>query len=248
MIRTENLTKFYGEITAVYRLNMEVPEGTILGFLGPNGAGKSTTMRMLTGYTTPSYGRAEIAGIDVQKDPLSAKRMIGYLPEIPPLYPELKVRAFLNFVAEIKGLRGKEKKQKIEEVIAKTGLDKVADRLIRNISKGYRQRVGIAQAIIGDPRVLILDEPTIGLDPKEIVEIRQLIKSLAGKRTVILSTHILQEVTSICDSIAIINEGRLIEFGKISDIEEKYGSASLEEVYISAISKEVKDEEHMGNN
>ncbi|MCD6454750.1 MAG: ABC transporter ATP-binding protein [Candidatus Aminicenantes bacterium] len=240
MIRTENLTKFYGEIRAVYRLNMEVPEGTILGFLGPNGAGKTTTMRMLTGYTTPSFGKAEIAGIEIQKEPIKAKRLIGYLPEVPPLYPELKVRSFLEFVGQVKGLRGKELKNRIEEVVEKTGLEKVADRLIRNISKGYRQRVGIAQAILADPKVLILDEPTIGLDPKEIVEIRQLIKSLAGKRTVILSTHILQEVTSICDTIAIINEGRLIEFGKIEEIEKKYGSASLEEIYISAISKEVK--------
>jgi len=240
MIRTENLTKFYGEIRAVYRLNMEVPEGTILGFLGPNGAGKTTTMRMLTGYTTPSFGKAEIVGIEIQKEPIKAKRLIGYLPEVPPLYPELKVRSFLEFVGQVKGLRGKELKNRIEEVVEKTGLEKVADRLIRNISKGYRQRVGIAQAILADPKVLILDEPTIGLDPKEIVEIRQLIKSLAGKRTVILSTHILQEVTSICDTIAIINEGRLIEFGKIEEIEKKYGSASLEEIYISAISKEVK--------
>ncbi len=248
MIKTENLTKFYGNIRAVYRLNMEVPEGDILGFLGPNGAGKTTTMRMVTGYTTPSFGKTEIAGINVQKEPLKAKKLVGYLPEIPPLYPELKVSSYLEFVAEVKGIKGKERKKKVEEAISSTGLEKVAGRLIRNISKGYRQRVGIAQAIIGDPKVLILDEPTIGLDPKEIVEIRQLIKSLAGKRTVILSTHILQEVTSICGSIAIINEGSLIEFGEIREIEKKYGSASLEEIYISAISKEVKNEEHMGNN
>ncbi len=237
MIRAENLTKYYGNIRAVEDLTMEVPDGTILGFLGPNGAGKTTTMRMLTGYTTPTRGRALIEGIDIQREPLKAKRLIGYLPEVPPLYPELKVSSFLDFVAEVKGLRGKKKKEEIDRVISQAGLEKVAHRRIRNLSKGYRQRVGIAQAILAEPRVLILDEPTIGLDPKEILEIRSLIKSLGGQRTVILSTHILQEVTSICDSIAIINEGRLIEFGKIKEVEEKYGSTSLEEVYISAISR-----------
>ncbi len=237
MIRAENLTKYYGTVRAVEDLTMEVSDGTILGFLGPNGAGKTTTMRMLTGYTTPTKGRAIIEGLDIQKEPLRAKRLIGYLPEIPPLYPELKVSSFLNFVAEVKGLHGKRKKQEVERVISQAGLEKVALRRIRNLSKGYRQRVGIAQALLGDPKVLILDEPTIGLDPKEIVEIRSLIKSLGGERTVILSTHILQEVTSVCDSIAIINEGRLIEFGKIEEVQQKYGSASLEEIYISAISR-----------
>ena len=237
MIRAEGLTKHYGTVRAVEDLTMEVPDGTILGFLGPNGAGKTTTMRMLTGYTTPTKGRALIEGIDVQKEPLKAKKLIGYLPEFPPLYPELKVLSFLNFVAELKGLRGKAKKKEVEKVISQAGLEKVVGRRIRNLSKGYRQRVGIAQAILGEPKVLILDEPTIGLDPKEIVEIRGLIKSLGGDRTVILSTHILQEVTSVCDSIAIINEGKLIEFGKISEVQEKYGSASLEEIYISAISR-----------
>ncbi len=237
MIRAENLTKYYGMVRAVEDLTMEVSDGTILGFLGPNGAGKTTTMRMLTGYTTPTKGRAIIEGLDIQKEPLRAKRLIGYLPEIPPLYPELKVSSFLNFVAEVKGLRGKRKKEEVEKVISQAGLEKVVSRRIRNLSKGYRQRVGIAQALLGGPKVLILDEPTIGLDPKEIVEIRNLIKSLGGERTIILSTHILQEVTSVCDSIAIINEGRLIEFGKIEEVQQKYGSASLEEIYISAISR-----------
>ena len=237
MIRAENLTKYYGTVRAVENLTMEVSDGTILGFLGPNGAGKTTTMRMLTGYTTPTKGRAIIEGLDIQKEPLRAKRLIGYLPEIPPLYPELKVSSFLNFVAEVKGLRGKRKKQEVEKVISQAGLEKVVSRRIRNLSKGYRQRVGIAQALLGNPKVLILDEPTIGLDPKEIVEIRNLIRSLGGERTIILSTHILQEVTSVCDSIAIINEGRLIEFGKIEEVQQKYGSASLEEIYISAISR-----------
>ena len=226
MIRTERLTKIYGELRAVDELTMEIEKGTILGFLGPNGAGKTTTMRMITGYIPPTYGKVEVAGIDVVENPLEAKKKIGYLPEIPPVYPELTVEAFLDFVAATKDVKGKERKKKIDEVVVKAGLEKVRKRLIRNISKGYRQRVGIAQAIIADPEVLILDEPTIGLDPKEIVEIRELIKSLAGERTVILSTHILQEVTQVCDTIAIINEGKLLEFGKIDEIQEKYAALS----------------------
>ncbi len=226
MIRTERLTKIYGELRAVDELTMEIEKGTILGFLGPNGAGKTTTMRMITGYIPPTYGKVEVAGIDVVENPLEAKKKIGYLPEIPPVYPELTVEAFLDFVAATKDVKGKERKKKIDEVVVKAGLEKVRRRLIRNISKGYRQRVGIAQAIIADPEVLILDEPTIGLDPKEIVEIRELIKSLAGERTVILSTHILQEVTQVCDTIAIINEGKLLEFGKIDEIQEKYAALS----------------------
>ncbi len=226
MIRTERLTKIYGELRAVDELTMEIEKGTILGFLGPNGAGKTTTMRMITGYIPPTYGKVEVAGIDVVENPLEAKKKIGYLPEVPPVYPELTVEAFLDFVAATKDVKGKERKKKIDEVVVKAGLEKVRKRLIRNISKGYRQRVGIAQAIIADPEVLILDEPTIGLDPKEIVEIRELIKSLAGERTVILSTHILQEVTQVCDTIAIINEGKLLEFGKIDEIQEKYAALS----------------------
>ncbi len=226
MIRTERLTKIYGELRAVDELTMEVEKGTILGFLGPNGAGKTTTMRMITGYIPPTYGKVEVAGIDVVENPMEAKRRIGYLPEIPPVYPELTVESYLDFVAAAKDIKGKERKKKIDEAVAKAGLEKVRKRLIRNISKGYRQRLGIAQAIVADPEVFILDEPTIGLDPKEIVEIRELIKSLAGERTVILSTHILQEVTQVCDTIAIINEGKLLEFGKIEELEEKYSALS----------------------
>jgi ABC-2 type transport system ATP-binding protein len=183
-------------------------------------------MRMITGYIPPTYGKVEVAGIDVVENPMEAKRRIGYLPEIPPVYPELTVESYLDFVAAAKDIKGKERKKKIDEAVAKAGLEKVRKRLIRNISKGYRQRLGIAQAIVADPEVFILDEPTIGLDPKEIVEIRELIKSLAGERTVILSTHILQEVTQVCDTIAIINEGKLLEFGKIEELEEKYSALS----------------------
>lgn len=209
MIEVRQITKRYGKTLAVDNLSFGADKGEILGFLGPNGAGKTTTMRILTCFMPPTSGSAVVAGYDCFKNPLEVKKRIGYLPESAPLYPEMKVREFLNFVATVKGLRGGRRKTQIEKVMEQTGIADVAGRLIGKISKGYRQRVGFAQAILGDPEVLLLDEPTEGLDPQQIIEIRRLIKNLAGERTVILSTHILPEVSLICDRVVIIHKGRL---------------------------------------
>jgi ABC-2 type transport system ATP-binding protein len=210
MIEVKGLTKRYGNITAINNLNFSVKEGEILGFLGPNGAGKTTTMRILTCFTPATEGTATIAGYDIFEDHHEIKKILGYLPETPPLYLELTAREYLLYVAKLKNVPSSKKKGSLDNVIQKCGLEKVIDRALGNLSKGYRQRVGIAQALINDPRLLILDEPTIGLDPKQIIEIRELIKSLAGEHTVILSTHILPEVTQTCQKIIILNEGTII--------------------------------------
>ena len=224
MIEVQDLTKKYGERTAVDRLSFKVEQGKIWGLLGPNAAGKTTTMRVLTGYLPATEGRAMVAGHDVFEEPDQVKRLTGYLPEVPPLYPDLTVSAYLQFVAELKQVPSAQRKEAVERAVAAAGLEAVRDRLIRNISRGYKQRVGIAQALINAPRVLILDEPTIGLDPEQIIEIRQLIKSLRGERTIILSTHILAEVTQVCDGVVIINEGRLMASGSLAEL-----AASLNE-------------------
>ncbi|MBE3574233.1 MAG: ABC transporter ATP-binding protein [Firmicutes bacterium] len=194
----------------MYDLTFSVQKGEILGFLGPNGAGKTTTMRILTGYMPPTSGTARVAGFDIFEQPAEAKRRIGYLPEIPPLYPEMTVKAQLSFVADLKGVPRASRKAAIARVVEATNLGPVYNRLVKNLSRGYKQRVGLAQALLGDPEVLILDEPTVGLDPKQIIEIRQLIRSLGGKHTVILSSHILPEVSMVCERVAIINHGRLV--------------------------------------
>ncbi len=222
MIEVKNLLRKYGEKIAVHNISFSVERGKIWGFLGPNGAGKTTTMRILTGYLPPTEGEAYIAGYDVVKYPLRAKTHIGYLPEIPPLYNDMTVKGYIGFVAELKGMKGKEKQRGVGAAIEKTGLAPVKKRLIKNLSKGFRQRVGIAQAIVNDPAVLILDEPTIGLDPAQIIEIRELIKSLKENHTVILSTHILPEVTQTCDGVVIINEGQLRAAGSISELQKKF--------------------------
>ena len=222
MIEVNNLIRKYGEKVAVNNISFSVEKGKIWGFLGPNGAGKTTTMRILTGYLPPTEGSAKVAGFDITKEPLKAKKHIGYLPEIPPLYNEMTVKGYISFVAELKGVSGKEKKTAIGQAIEKAGLSAVAGRLIKNLSKGYRQRVGIAQAIVNNPDILILDEPTIGLDPAQIIEIRELIKSLRGEHTVILSTHILPEVTQTCDGVVIINEGQLRASGPLEEIQKKF--------------------------
>ncbi len=222
MIDVRNVTRKFGEKTAVSNVTFNVEKGKIWGFLGPNGAGKTTTMRMITGYLPPTDGEIFVAGESVIEKPQEVKKKIGYLPEIPPLYPEMTVYEYLMFVAELKGLKRKQARKSVGEAIEKTGLESVKRRLIKNISKGYRQRVGIAQAIVHDPDVLILDEPTIGLDPAQIVEIRNLIKSLKGEHTIILSTHILSEVTQLCDGVAIINEGVLKVSDSIEKISEKF--------------------------
>ncbi|HXG30608.1 MAG TPA: ATP-binding cassette domain-containing protein, partial [Thermodesulfobacteriota bacterium] len=202
-----------------------VQRGEILGFLGPNGAGKTTTMRIITGYMPPTEGTVRVADFDVVENPIEAKKRIGYLPENPPLYSDMTVEGYLDFVADIKRVSGRDKKRRIDSTVERCGIADVRKRLIGNLSKGYRQRVGIAQALIHDPAVLVLDEPTIGLDPRQIIEIRELIKSLSGERTVILSTHILPEVTMVCSRVTIINEGRIVLEESLDRISEKVGTA-----------------------
>lgn len=210
MIEVRNLTKYYGEHVGIQDISFDVQKGEILGFLGPNGAGKTTTMKILSSYMPPTSGTARVCGYDVFEDSREVKKKVGYLPEHPPLYLDQTVNDYLLFVAEIKGVPSEKRKSAMDNVIEKCGLGDVRHRLIGNLSKGYRQRVGIAQALIHNPEVLILDEPTIGLDPKQIIEIRELIRSLGSDHTIILSTHILQEVTMLCRRVVIINRGRLV--------------------------------------
>ena len=210
MIEVRNLTKRYGDYTAVEDLSFEVEDGTIYGFLGPNGAGKTTTMNIMTGYLSPTEGEVIINGHDILEEPEAAKRTIGYLPETPPLYADLTVREYLSFVSELKKVPKKDRGEEIRNVMDALDLSGVRNRLIRNLSKGYRQRCGFAQAMIGKPETLILDEPASGLDPKQIVELRELIRELGKNHTVILSSHILSEVAEVCDRILIISEGRLV--------------------------------------
>jgi ABC-2 type transport system ATP-binding protein len=210
MIEVENLTKRYGRTTAVDGISFRVQKGEILGFLGPNGAGKTTTMRILTCYLPPTEGTARVAGYDVFQAPLEVKRRVGYIPETPPLYPDMDVDGFLDFCAKIKGVPSASRKAKIDEAVEKTRVGDVRRKLIGQLSKGYRQRVGLAQAILANPDVLILDEPTAGLDPKQIIETRELIKSLGGDHTIVLSTHILPEVSMTCGRVVIINKGKVV--------------------------------------
>ena len=210
MIEVKNLVKKYGNHTAVDHLNFTIEEGHVYGFLGPNGAGKSTTMNIMTGYLGATEGEVLINGHDILKEPEEAKRQIGYLPELPPLYMEMTVREYLEFVAELKGIAKNKREESINEVEKMVKIWEVENRLIKNLSKGYRQRVGLAQAVLGYPPIIILDEPTVGLDPKQIIEIRDLIKSLGKKHTVILSSHILSEVSAVCDYVMIIAKGQLV--------------------------------------
>jgi ABC-2 type transport system ATP-binding protein len=210
VIEVQHLTKRYGRVTAVDDVSFRVERGEILGFLGPNGAGKTTTMRILTGYMPATDGKAIVAGFDVFDQPIEAKRRTGYLPETPPLYPDMIVSEYLEFVAKIKGVPSNERASRIKQVMQRTRIDDMAGRQCAKLSKGYRQRVGLAQAILHNPDVLILDEPTAGLDPKQIIETRELIKELAGDHTIILSTHILPEVSQTCQRVVIINKGRVV--------------------------------------
>lgn len=221
MIKVEHLTKKYGEVLALDDLSFEIEEGQVYGFLGPNGAGKSTTMNIMTGCLSATAGSVTIGGHDVFEEPDAAKRLIGYLPEQPPLYMNETPLEYLRFVGEAKGLRGAELTAQIEEVAEQAGTSDVMRRRIGDLSKGYRQRVGIAQALLGEPRVIILDEPTVGLDPIQIIEIRDLIRSLGRSHTVILSSHILSEVQAICDKILIIAHGRLVAFDTPAKLEER---------------------------
>jgi ABC-2 type transport system ATP-binding protein len=210
MIEVQNLTKRYGPVTAVNDVSFRVEAGEILGFLGPNGAGKTTTMRVITGYMPASEGKVTVAGYDVFEKPIDAKRRTGYLPETPPLYPDMTVREYLNFVARIKGVPGRDVRSRVDDAMKKTWVADMANRHCAKLSKGYRQRVGLAQAIIHNPEVLVLDEPTAGLDPKQIIETRQLIRDLGGSHTIVLSTHILPEVSQTCQRVVIISKGRVV--------------------------------------
>ena len=227
MIEVRNLTKKYGDHIAVDHLSFKVDEGQVYGFLGPNGAGKSTTMNIMTGYLAATEGDVIINGYNILEEPEKAKRTIGYLPEIPPLYPDMTVREYLTFAAELKKVPRKEVKLAVVHAMQELSIMDVADRLIRHLSKGYKQRVGFAQAIIGDPETLILDEPTVGLDPKQIIEIRELIKSLGRRHTVILSSHILAEVSEICDTVLIMSRGRLVALDSPENLAKKSAGASV---------------------
>ena len=220
MIEVKDLVKRYSKNTAVDHLNFHVQKGQIYGFLGPNGAGKSTTMNMMTGYLALTEGQILINGYDVAEEPMEARKCIGYLPEIPPLYPDMTVLEYLRFAAELKQVQKNARSTEIERVMDETRIKDMENRLIRHLSKGYKQRVGLAQALLGDPEVLILDEPMVGLDPKQIIEIRELIRGLGQKHTVILSSHILSEISSICDHVLIISNGKLVA----SDTPENLGS------------------------
>jgi ABC-2 type transport system ATP-binding protein len=228
VIEVQHLTKRYGPFTAVNDINFTVERGEILGFLGPNGAGKTTTMRVLTGYMPPTEGKAVIAGYDVFDQPIEAKRRTGYLPETPPLYPEMTVRDYLTFVAKIKGVPRQERKKRVETSMERTRVADMATRHCGKLSKGYKQRVGLAQAILHNPEVLILDEPTAGLDPKQIIQTRALIKELAGDHTIILSTHILPEVSQTCQRVVIINKGRVVAVDTPDNLTSRVsGSATM---------------------
>ena len=230
MIKIEHLVKNYGSNCAVDDISFEVGEGEIVGFLGPNGAGKSTTMNILTGYLSSTSGKAFIGGIDILSNPIGAKKLIGYLPEQPPLYPEMTVQEYLTFAAELKGVKKAERKEQVCRAARRTGLEAVLPRLIRSLSKGYKQRVGIAQALLGSPRLIILDEPMVGLDPAQVIEIRKLIRELGRAHTVILSSHILSEVQAVCQQILILSKGHLAAAGSLEELTAD--GKSLEEVFL----------------
>ncbi|HVN88134.1 MAG TPA: ATP-binding cassette domain-containing protein [Candidatus Binatia bacterium] len=238
MIEVRNLTKRYGDITAVSDVSFTAQTGQILGFLGPNGAGKTTTMRIITGFLPATSGTVKVAGFDIFDESYEVRKRIGYLPENPPLYNDMSVTTYLQFVARIKGIGTRELSEALDRALQVCGLTEVSNRLLGHLSKGYRQRVGLAQALIHNPTVLVLDEPTIGLDPRQIIDIRTLIRELARDRTVILSTHILPEVSQLCEKVVIINAGRVVLEGSIEDLTR---DASLEQVFLRAVSGDGDD-------
>jgi ABC-2 type transport system ATP-binding protein len=240
VIEVQQLTKRYGPFTAVNEVSFRVERGEILGFLGPNGAGKTTTMRVLTGYMPPTEGRAIVAGYDVLEQPLEAKRRTGYLPETPPLYPEMTVRDYLVFVSKIRGVPRAERKARVDSVMEKTRISDMARRHCGKLSKGYRQRVGLAQALLHNPEVLILDEPTAGLDPKQIIETRRLIKELGGEHTVVLSTHILPEVSQTCQRVVIINKGRVVAVDTPDNLTSRLRGSETLYVQVDTMGAEAK--------
>lgn len=239
MIEVEKLTKYFGSFPAVKEISFTVEKGEIIGFLGPNGSGKTTTLRILTGFLSPTSGKVKVAGFDVLKDSLEVRRRIGYLPENVPLYPDMRVSTYLNFVASVKGMGRNIKKKMITEVMDNCGILEVSSQFIGKLSKGYRQRVGFAQALINDPEVLILDEPTLGLDPKQIIEIRELIKTLAGKRTIILSTHILPDISKTCQRVIVIYEGELVAIDTIENLANKFLDSSWILLQVEGPSNEI---------
>ena len=237
MIEIKNLTKRYGDFLAVDDISFNVEKGKILGFLGPNGAGKTTTMRIITGFMPPSEGNVTISGYDVLDEPLLTKNKIGYLPETPPLYLDMTVSEYLNFAGLLKQVPNQKINAAVDNACSKVDINDVKNKVIKALSKGYKQRVGLAQAIIHDPEVLILDEPTIGLDPIQIREVRDLIKSLAGNHTIVLSTHILPEVDMTCDEVVIIKNGKIIAQDTPKNLSKKMNKSSLEEIFIDLISE-----------
>ncbi len=241
MIQVNNLVKQYGPFCAVDHLSFQVNEGEILGFLGPNGAGKSTTMNMITGYLSATEGDVIINGHNIYDEPELAKREIGYLPEIPPVYPDMRVKEYLMFAAELKGIKGAEKKSEVARVMEAVKITHMQNRLIKHLSKGYRQRTGFAQALLGDPKVIILDEPTVGLDPAQIIEIRELIRSLAKGHTVILSSHILFEVNAVCDRILIINHGKKVVIDSPENIVRMLGGTEGVQIGIKGTQQEIEE-------
>lgn len=240
MIEVKNLTKKYGDNTAVDDLSFTIERGHVYGFLGPNGAGKSTTMNIMTGCLSATSGSVSVNGYDIFEQPVEAKKMIGYLPEIPPVYTDRTPREYLRFVAEAKGVEKGRIKEQIDRVCRETRIESVENRLIGNLSKGYRQRVGIAQALLGNPEVIILDEPTVGLDPKQIIEIRDLIQELGKRHTVILSSHILSEVRAICDTIMIISKGHLVACDTPDHLEQLFAGVTTITAIADATVKEVQ--------
>ena len=236
MIEVQDLTKSYGSVIAVDHVSFTVNKGEILGFLGPNGAGKTTTMRILTGYMPATSGTARIAGFDVFDDSLEVRRHIGYLPEAPPVYPDMTVASYLDFVARIKNVPSERRAERVADAMRKTNIEDKRDQLIKRLSRGYKQRVGLAQALVHDPDVIILDEPTVGLDPIQVREFRDLIRSLAGKHTVILSTHILSEITATCQRVLIIRQGKVVACDDLQGLAKKYKDEnremSLEEIIV----------------
>jgi len=241
MIEVANLSKRYGDLPAVRDVSFTAADGQILGFLGPNGAGKTTTMRIITGFMPATSGTVRVDGFDVFEQSTDVRRRIGYLPENPPLYNDMSAEGFLRFVARLKGVARGEIATALERVLETCGLTGVRNRLLGHLSKGFRQRVGLAQALIHAPPVLVLDEPTIGLDPRQIIDIRTLIKTLGAKRTVVLSTHILPEVSQVCDKVVIINDGRIVVEDQLVNLTR---GRSLEEVFIAAIGREAHDGGH----
>ena len=239
MIEIRHLTKKYGSHVAVDNLELPVEKGKIYGFLGPNGAGKSTTMNMITGYLAPTEGEVIIDGHDILKEPEEAKKRIGYLPEIPPVYPDMTVKEYLMFVAELKGIKKAERKEAIANAMELVKITDMEKRLIKNLSKGYKQRVGLAQALLAMPEVIILDEPTVGLDPKQIIEIRDLIKGLGKNHTVILSSHILSEISAVCDYIFVISKGKLVASDSTENLEKQFAGSNQLEVTIKGEEKEL---------